>query len=299
MYDFFCNMQEINPILVSVVIPAYNAAPYIKETLDSILQQTYSIFEIIIVDDGSTDETALEIKQIQDERIQYFYKINEGVSKARNYGFERIKGKYVIFFDADDVMEADFIDVRLQCMEENPSIGFCCGEVINFPIQNEQPIFGIAEKVFEKLLLNQTETQISTCPSNYMFRKQTIEDANVRYNEHLSSTADRYYMLDISRFTQGKLVKSGKLKYRISPNSMSAVLTPKFVDDNEKFVQEILNNNILSSVRDKQGLFNQYYMLTGANWKIKRIYKVIYYCFLIIIKTSRHLLKYILRKQVI
>jgi glycosyltransferase involved in cell wall biosynthesis len=117
-------MQKISSILVSVVIPAYNAAPYIKETLDSILQQSHSFIEIIIVDDGSTDETAKEIKQLKDERIQYFYKQNEGVSKARNDGFKQINGKYVVFFDADDIMESDFIAVRLQCMEENPSIGF-------------------------------------------------------------------------------------------------------------------------------------------------------------------------------
>jgi teichuronic acid biosynthesis glycosyltransferase TuaG len=270
-------MSEVVQPLVSIVIPAYNAGEFIEETIDSMLQQTYQNFEIIVIDDGSTDESAQKVQQIQDKRIGYFYKKNEGVSIARNYGYGLTKGKYVVFFDADDLMDVDFLEVRVRCLEENEHLGFCCGEVLNFPNENKEPIFGVFDRVFDQLLLNKTKTQISTCPSNYLFRKETLERTQVKYNQNLSSTADRFFLLDLSRYTKGAIVKNSYLKYRISPNSMSAKLTPKLVDDNEQYIIELLNYSILSSVKYKTALCAQFYMLAGANRSIKRMKRTFYY----------------------
>lgn len=87
----------------SIVIPAYNASRFIEETLSSVLEQTFSDYEVIIVNDGSTDNTQQIIENIKDERIRLSNIPNKGVSHARNYGISQAIGKYVAFLDADDI----------------------------------------------------------------------------------------------------------------------------------------------------------------------------------------------------
>ncbi|MBC7913682.1 MAG: glycosyltransferase [Pyrinomonadaceae bacterium] len=91
--------------LVSVVMPAYNAQKYIAESIESVIEQTYANWELLIVDDGSTDNTAAIIKhyQIKDTRIQYFYQENGRQGKAKNAGINNSKGDYIAFLDADDL----------------------------------------------------------------------------------------------------------------------------------------------------------------------------------------------------
>ena len=84
-------------ILFSVIIPLYNKEKCIKDTIFSVLSQTYANFEIIVVDDGSTDNSATNVKSINDYRIKYYYKDNGGVSSARNYGISKAKGGWIFF----------------------------------------------------------------------------------------------------------------------------------------------------------------------------------------------------------
>lgn len=100
-------------IKISVIIPAYNVAGYIEHCLESILAQTFEEYEVIVVDDGSTDATPEIIDRFteKDARIHAIHKVNEGVSIARNTGILQAKGKYILFFDGDDFVEP-------YCMEE-------------------------------------------------------------------------------------------------------------------------------------------------------------------------------------
>src|SRR5688572_1866005 len=94
-----------NKKLVSVIIPAYNAGPFISETLESVLAQTYSNWEVIVVNDGSKDNTENILKQYseKDPRISFISKTNSGVSDTRNKGIDKAKGEFIAFLDADDV----------------------------------------------------------------------------------------------------------------------------------------------------------------------------------------------------
>ena len=89
---------------ISVIIPLYNKEGQIYETIMSVLRQTFPFFELIIVDDGSTDNSALIVKSISDSRIRYIYKQNGGVSSARNYGVKVATSDWIIFLDADDIL---------------------------------------------------------------------------------------------------------------------------------------------------------------------------------------------------
>lgn len=89
---------------ISVVVPTYNRAHLIERSIRSILQQTFTDYEVLVVDDGSEDNTEQVIKSINDQRITYYKKANGERAAARNYGTSKAKGVYVTFFDSDDLM---------------------------------------------------------------------------------------------------------------------------------------------------------------------------------------------------
>jgi len=123
-------MSQFNP-LVSVILPVYNAEDYISDAIQSVLNQTYTDWELIVVDDGSTDQTKKVINPfLEDDRIRYFYQENGGQGSARNKGIERAKGIYLALLDADDVWKDDKLQSQLNIiLREDASLVFsklCC-----------------------------------------------------------------------------------------------------------------------------------------------------------------------------
>ena len=108
--------------LVSVVIPAYNSAAFITETVDSVLQQTYPNLEVLVIDDGSTDNTR-EVLKPYEEKIEYYRKDNGGPASARNFGIRKASGVYVAFLDADDLWKEEKIDRQVKRFDEMPGTG--------------------------------------------------------------------------------------------------------------------------------------------------------------------------------
>jgi glycosyltransferase involved in cell wall biosynthesis len=123
--------------LVSIVIPTYNRANRVVQTLDSIFAQTYSYFEVIVVDDGSTDNTiqVLEEYKQQTPRKEIAFTIvrqaNAGAPVARNKGLSMAKGEYIVFFDSDDLMHKSRIEKQTKCILENKADCCACGFSIN------------------------------------------------------------------------------------------------------------------------------------------------------------------------
>ncbi len=109
--------------MVSVIIPTYNRCEFVKEAVESVLQQSLTDFEILVIDDGSTDNTALVIQNIRDHRVKYFYKENNGASGARNWGLTKAKGKYLAFLDSDDLWPRNYLETMVQHLEEQPMYG--------------------------------------------------------------------------------------------------------------------------------------------------------------------------------
>lgn len=122
-------------ILFSIIIPTYNRADLLVRSIQSVLDQTYGIWELLVVDDGSTDHTANVVKAYTDKRIRYFYKDNEERSIARNYGIDRAKGLYFCFLDDDDYYLPLFLEKMLRGIQQHhfPKALFRCGEYIEKP----------------------------------------------------------------------------------------------------------------------------------------------------------------------
>lgn len=114
-------MDSPNEPLVSVLLCCYNGERYIKETIDSVLNQSYSNFEFIIWNDGSTDNTESIIKSYHDKRIRYFYHSNLGLGRSLYLACHEIKGKYIARIDADDICLKDRLKTEVCYMERHPS----------------------------------------------------------------------------------------------------------------------------------------------------------------------------------
>lgn len=111
--------------MISVIIPLYNKETSIQRTIDSVLKQTFVDFELLIIDDGSTDSSVKIVNKIEDPRIQLFTKINGGVSDARNFGIDKSKGESIFFLDADDIIYPNCLEILKKASRE-----YIDGEII-------------------------------------------------------------------------------------------------------------------------------------------------------------------------
>lgn len=161
--------------MVSVVMPAYNAEKYIKETIESVQKQTVSNWELIIVDDCSSDQTRMIIQEIQkkDERIKLLVNaVNLGVAKTRNRGFDECKGQYVALLDSDDLWREDKLEKQLKVYEETEAdIVYCSYALIDEDGGKSCNDFIVPEKADYELMLTKSVISCSTA----MFKREVIE----------------------------------------------------------------------------------------------------------------------------
>jgi glycosyltransferase involved in cell wall biosynthesis len=123
---------------VTVVIPAFNAERYITQAIDSVLRQTCGMFEVIVADDGSTDQTRSVVERFG-PLVRYEYQRNAGPSSARNRGIELATGDFVAFLDADDVWNPEKCAVQIAHLNERPKLVGCAAHVRNFLSQDAAP----------------------------------------------------------------------------------------------------------------------------------------------------------------
>ena len=128
---------KLEGVLASVIIPAYNSAPYLKECIESVLNQTFKNLEIIVVDDGSTDETP-DILNKYSDTITWIRQENAGPSAARNRGLEIAKGKYLCFLDADDRYKPIRLEKLVTFLEDHPDLGYAFSDLELF--ENDQTV---------------------------------------------------------------------------------------------------------------------------------------------------------------
>ncbi|MEZ4907355.1 MAG: glycosyltransferase family 2 protein [Saprospiraceae bacterium] len=165
-------------ILFSIIIPTYNRADMIVKAIQSVIEQTYSNWELIIVDDGSTDNTEEVVRSYNDERIKYFYKDHEERSIARNYGIDKSTGLYISFLDDDDYYLPDFLsEFNKKIEKEKRAVGyFMCQEFVENNSRKK------INYISEKLLNNPTRLIWNIQPSirPFVIHKQIF--TNCKFN---------------------------------------------------------------------------------------------------------------------
>lgn len=183
-----------NNILVSVVVPAYNAESSIKTTIDSIINQTYKNIEIIVVDDGSKDSTAEIVESYKNDRIKLINKENGGVSSARNLGIKSSRGDYVAFCDSDDVWSLDKLEKQVAVINSFKNVDFVgCnrnGEQTRVLLNS----YNIIKKMKFSDLLLRTFPQTSTA----VIKKTVFDDVGM-YDENQKYAEDGNLWLRICK----------------------------------------------------------------------------------------------------
>jgi glycosyltransferase involved in cell wall biosynthesis len=130
--------MDSNP-LVSIIMPTFNHAQFICESLDSVLSQEYSNWECIIVDDGSTDATKSTIERyLKDTRFQYYYKANEGAARAKNFAIDKSKGTYILPLDSDDIIANTYLIKAIGLLERNNNLEIVYCEATIFGAENKK-----------------------------------------------------------------------------------------------------------------------------------------------------------------
>ncbi len=174
---------------VTVVIPTYNAIDYLPTTLESALNQTFTDFEIVIIDDGSTDTTAQWLGNLADARIKIILQTNQSVAVARNRGIAESQGKYIAFLDSDDLWEPTKLEKQVQCLEANPDVGLVNVGTKNIDergnyLATVMPL-EIEGNVWQQII----EENIILCGSVPMIRRSCFEEVGV-FDGNLLSAED-------------------------------------------------------------------------------------------------------------
>ena len=179
--------------MISVIIPVCNGEKYISECIESVLKQTFGDFEIIVINDGSTDNTAEICKKF--DKIKYFYQKNRGVSKSREKGLQMSKGEYITFIDSDDKVKGDFLEKMLSEMGSCDIV--CCNSIDEAEFKkdiyiNEDEILTDKERIFKDYF---SLKRYTTCIWGKLFKRSILEKVEFPQMEYAEDTfvVQRYF----------------------------------------------------------------------------------------------------------
>jgi len=225
---------------VSVIMPVYNSENYIKQAIDSILNQTYSDFELIIIDDCPQDKSMDVVNTFIDDRIHIIHnKLNSGIAYSRNKGLEYSSGKYIAIMDHDDISMKNRFVKQLEYLEKNSEI-----DVIGGKIQLIDKDGTVIVKPSIKLLNNPKYIKAMFlfvniyCNSEVMFRKNIIIDNNIRYQNDCFGMEDFHFWIDCSKVGNMSNIDELFLQHRVTDDNETSRTNRTMLDQrNAKFAQ--------------------------------------------------------------
>lgn len=257
--------------LVSVIIPVYNAKKYIEQTIRSVLNQTFQDFEIIVLNDGSTDNSGDIIQQMQkeDSRIIYIPKNNSGVSDTRNIGISKAGGQWLAFLDADDLWKPYNLEKKINAIRQSGrQWGFSNLEYIdennNLLLQTHDDLK--TEDILNRLLLWEGNDIIPGPCSNILVAKKLFEDG-VKFDIRLSSPADRDICIQLAAKAEPFFVNEKLWQYRLHTQSMTST-NMKVANEVVYFIDKIKKSDLFSERKIKRrSISNLYLMLSGICYR--------------------------------
>ncbi len=206
---------------ISVIIPAYNAENTIARTIESVQKQTFSDFELIVINDGSTDRTAEIVQNIEDIRLKLFSYENGGLSVARNRGIQNASGNYLAFIDADDLWTKDKLEKQLAALEANPDAGVAYS-LTCYIDEQDNLLYRCNSISFEGNVLKQLLlTNFLINGSNPLIRQQAIKSIG-NFDPSLKSSEDWDYYLRLAANYSFVCVPKYQILYRKSSANMSS-----------------------------------------------------------------------------
>lgn len=196
--------------MISIIVPVYKAEPYIHRCIDSILAQSYTDFELLLIDDGSPDNcgTICDEYAVQDSRVRVFHKENGGVSSARNIGLDNARGEWIAFCDADDSVNSGWLAAYRDAVIENIDLAiqgiFYIKNNGEFESKRLVPSIGTTIESKRNLIVELMCMGVYGYPVTKLFRRQIIEDNHIRFDENSAFREDEQffsqYLIHVASF---------------------------------------------------------------------------------------------------
>jgi len=212
-------------IPVSVVISVYNAELFLSETIDSVLNQSFGDFELLLLDDGSTDKSQEIIRSYDDQRIRYSYHKNDFI-KTKNIGLKMAQGKYIALFDHDDIMMPDRLRIQYDFMETHPDIAACGGYL---------QCFGKFSYIWKRplspeIILLSTLTQVPIFNPTGFIRRDVLTKHRIKRRKGYSFAEDFKFWTDILKVGKLANISEVLIRYRVSDHQTSATYEDEITD---------------------------------------------------------------------
>lgn len=234
-----------NP-LVSVVMPVYNAEKYLREAINSILSQTYTNFEFIILNDGSTDSSAEIVRSYDDPRIVFIdNKKNAGLVAVLNQGLDLAHGEYIARMDSDDISLPKRFEKQVRFLQRHKSVGIL-GTFFH--------IFGNIDRIEKKKRYPKLSHMLETCPVGHptvMIRKSVLDEYNLRYDPHYKHAEDYELWTRAIQFTRIANLPQVLLNYRWSGDNVSVKHEQEQLKCSEIIKQKIVDQMAKQSDKHK------------------------------------------------
>jgi glycosyltransferase involved in cell wall biosynthesis len=216
----------MQPKLVSVMMPAYNAERYIRQAIESLLTQTYPYWELIIVNDGSTDQTEQILQQMSDPRIKVIHQANGGEANARNCALRHMQGEYVAFLDADDLYSPQHLEHTVSYLQTHPNCdgvytdGYYCNangqRLKTLSSRRRGPFTG---HIFEAAV---TASDIFGPPVCVVLRRAAIIQSNLRFDEDITIGPDWVFFITYAAVAQFGYLDQYTCLYRVHQTNITA-----------------------------------------------------------------------------
>ena len=264
---------------VTVIIPVYNSGKYISKCIESVLSQTYKNIEIILVNDGSKDNSGeiCEKYKSLDKRIQVFHRVNSGVSASRNYGISKSTGKYICFIDSDDWIESRFIENFFKNGIEI-DYQFVTQGILFDDLTKTWPFFEYDDQLVTKdnLLISKNKIIDNGCPVGKLFKREILEKYEIEFPNEISFHEDHVFVLKyINHVSKLYLVSGAYYHYmkigevtlssnRKYPNIDLCIASRLMFDEFNKIVD-------VWRIKDRNFMKNQYSLLVAYH-----IYKALH-----------------------
>ncbi|MBW4508773.1 MAG: glycosyltransferase family 2 protein [Scytonematopsis contorta HA4267-MV1] len=204
---------------VSVIVPAYNSMKYLPETLESILQQTFQDFEVLIINDGSSDNIVEWFSQIEDPRVKLISQTNKGLSSARNTGITNSQGEYIALLDSDDTWEKTKLEKQVNYLNQNSSIAVVHTWIKLIDEQGKSTGRILKSYAQGSILREVIEQNVIACLS-VIARRCCFESVS-GFDENLRSLEDWDIWIRIAKDYQFAVIQEPLANYRQIPTSMS------------------------------------------------------------------------------
>ena len=257
--------------LVSVIINCRNSEKFLKECIDSVVNQIYKNLEIVIVDNDSTDNTKSIVDSYEDERIKYFYtKSHLSLGAARNVALKKSNGKFIAFIDSDDIWEKNKIINTIQKFKEGT--GLVYSDVKYF---NETKSFRLYSKrnIYTGNCFNNLVRDYNLCMSSCVVSNTIIKDYNIKFDKDLKVCEDLDFFLKIAYVSKVDYVDEVLTNYRIHQSNLSSQYLDLFYEEYADTINNLVNFYSIEKKEFTKALELNYINKSKFLWKQNKIKK--------------------------